>query len=314
MKSGRIFWGVLLIILGVLGILYNYFDIHLSWDILWKLWPLLLVFLGISAFIKDSRSRWIVVAGVGLLTAVVIFSSVQKGCSSIDRIIEVAEDDSGRVFDSIDQRLSIGYDSSVAAARFAFEGGAGRFEIVDTTTEFVRAETESNISGYRLEQTSFGDIPRISLGMEEESVSWEGDDLRNHVRMYLNPEPHWDLDIDAGAAKIDFDLRPFLVRKLSLETGATSMRIRLGSRADTCHVHVETGASSLTMHVPGDVGCEVRMESALSRRELNGFDKLSSGHYRSPNFDAAPRKIFIHIESGLSKIRIDRESAPDWEM
>jgi len=311
MKSGRIFWGTLFLIIGILGLLHNFFGLHLAWDALWKLWPLLLIFLGLSAFLKDSKSRWIVAACIALLAGVIIFSSVQKGCDSVDRVIDHHFDDSDVVV--IDQTLRQTYDSSVTRAVLAFEAGAGKFEIRDTTmTDFVRADVHSSISEYRLERDDTGDMVRFTLGMEEASVRWKGKRIKNHVIMHLHPEPAWDIDIDAGAADIDLDLRPYDVRLLSLETGATSMAVRLGNRADTAYVRVETGASTLRMHVPEDVGCEVRMESALSKRSLEGFTRTPSGRYRTPNFDAAEKKIFISVESGLSTLRIERDPISAW--
>lgn len=310
MKSGRIFWGTLFIIIGILGVLYNFFDIHLSWHMLWKFWPLLLVLLGISAFLKDSKSKWIIVAAIGLLAGVVIFSSIQKGCSSVDRIVTYHDDDD--VAAVYEQVLTVDYDSSVSAAVFRFEGGAGRFEMNDTTASFARAEVESSITGYQLERDDDGFMPVISLRMEDASVSWEGKRMKNRVAIALNTEPVWNMDIDAGAAKIKFDLRPYIVRDLQLETGAASMEVRLGSRADTCHVSVETGVSSLKLYVPEDVGCSIHTETALSSRNLVGFERGESGAYRSPNYDDTAKRMFIDIESGLSSITIERYAGSAW--
>lgn len=310
MKSGRIFWGTLFLIIGILGVLTNFFDVHLTWAALWKLWPLLLVFLGISAFLKDSKSKWIVVAGIGLLAGVVIFSSVQKGCSSVDRIIEYHDDDTANVV--YEQELRLSFDSSVTEALFTFEGGAGRFELGDTTSSFAHADILSSVSGYILERRDDGPRTQVYLGMEEGSVSWEGPRMKNRVAIALNPLPAWEMDIDAGAAKINFDLRPFNVRELTLETGAASAKVRLGSRADTCRVRVETGVSSLTLLVPEDVGAVISTKSALSSRHLKGFERAPSGQYRSPNFETTEKKMFIDIESGLSSITVERYDNSDW--
>ncbi|MCB2203265.1 hypothetical protein KQI65_00845 [bacterium] len=311
MKSGRIFWGTLFVIIGVLGILNNYFALTLSWDALWKLWPLLLVFLGISTFLKDSRSKWIVVGGVGLIAGIVLFSSVQKGCNSVDRIIE--HHGSEEEYRDISQQvLTEHMDSIVTRARFQFEGGAGRFEFRDTTSDFVHAEIRSSITSYTLRRDDYMGIPRFRLSMNDANVSWEGKGMKNRVYMYLNPTPEWELDIDGGAASMDFDLRPYIIRTLDVEAGAASIDIRLGERADTCDVSVETGASSVTIHVPESVGCEVHTESALSSKSLPDFRKLDSGHYRSENFEAAAKKMFISVESGLSSIKVKRYDAGSW--
>ncbi len=310
MKSGRIFWGTLFVIIGVLGILHNYFAVTLSWDALWKLWPLLLVFLGISAFLKDSKSKWLVVGGIGLLAGIVLFSSAQKGCSSVDRIIDRHEHTD--YSDVSEQTLTAEMDSGVTRASFDFEGGAGRFEFRDTTSAFVHAEIRSSITSYTLDRDDDEGVPHFCLNMNDASVSWEGHGMKNRVYMYLNPQPSWDIGIEGGAASMDFDLRPFIVRTLSLEAGAASIEVRLGDRADSCVVSIETGASSVTLHVPEHVGCEVHTESALSSKSLPAFQKIASGHYRTEQFDAAEKKIFIDVESGLSSIKVRRYDSSTW--
>lgn len=310
MKSGRVFWGTLFVIIGVLGIMHNYFAVNLSWEALWKLWPLLLVLLGITAFLKDSKSKWLIVGGIGLLTGVVLFASAQKGCSSVERIVERHEHEGG--YEDISEQLLVSeMDTLAERASFHFEGGAGHFEIRDTTSDFVRAEIRSSITSYTLRRDD-DPQPEFHLSMDDASVSWEGSKMRNRVYMYLNPAPLWDLDFETGAASMDLDLRPFAVRRLNVDAGAASIEIRLGARADTCRVDVETGASSVTLLVPTSVGCEVRTEAALSSKSLKDFQKINSGLYRSPNFDDTPSRMYISVESGLSSITVKREDSDTW--
>jgi hypothetical protein len=309
MKSGRVFWGTLFVIIGLLGILNNFFDVAISWDALWKLWPLLLVFLGVSAFLKDSKSKWIVIGGVGLLAGVVLFASVQRGCSGVSRIVE---DFDSRDVAYTEQELDIAYDSTVTEARFSFEGGAGHFEMGDSTAQLVSASVRSSVSEYRLDYDTDGDIPAYHLSMADESVSWKGSKMRNNVHMRLHPDPLWKLDIDVGAAKIDFDLRDYRVASLDLDAGAASIAVRLGMRADTCVVRVETGASSVRISVPAEAACELRTESALSSRHVHGFNSVGDGLYRTDNFGDTAKRIFIFVDSGLSSITIDRQEGQAW--
>ena len=309
MKTGRVFWGTLLVIVGLLGILHNYFDLAISWDALWKLWPLLLVLLGVSAFLKDSKSKWIVIGGIGLLAGVVIFASVQRGCDGVHRIVDDFDADDSF---STEQELRQEYDSTVTRARFHFESGAGTFEMGDSTDALAAATVRSNLSAYRLDYAATGEMPTVRLSMNDGSVSWKGGKMRNHVTMRLHPDPLWDLDIDAGAANIDFDLRAYRIARLDLDAGAASITVRLGNRADSCHVFVETGASSVHLSIPEDVACELRTESALSSKHIEGFTGAGKGVYRTDNHDRTGKRMFIHVDSGLSSITVDRDAATSW--
>jgi len=311
MKSGRIFWGTLFVVIGVLGVINNFFGVHVAWETLWKLWPLLLVFLGISLFLKDTAAKWAVIAAIGLLTGVVLFSSVQHGCHSAERMVEGVFDDT-HVTDAFTQTLTEAFSESAGIASLHFEAGAGHFELNDTTSEYVRADISTNISGYTLSRTRGEEKDEFRLSMEERRLHLEGGKFRNRVAVYLNPEPLWDLNIASGAAKIDLDLRPFRVRTLSLEAGAASIDARLGSLSDTLHVHVETGASTIRLRVPDNVACEIVSDATMSSRTFSGFDKIDGNTYRSRDFDPAGKRMYIFVESALSKIVVKRYDASEW--
>jgi hypothetical protein len=308
MKSGRIFWGTFFIIVGMLGVLHAFFGITLEWGSLWKLWPLLLVLLGISVFLRDTKYTWIVAAVIGLLTGVVLFSSVQYGCESAERLVDFSFDsEEGDV--RISQTLAESFSDPAARAELLFEGGAGRFSIDDTTSEYMAVDVQSGISGYTLTRERTDDVDRFSLGMTESSVTWQGGKVRNRVAMKLNPSQVWDLRFQIGAAKLDLDLQPYLVRTLHLEAGAANIDVRLGNRSDSLAVFIETGASRVTLHLPEDVGCELRSEAALSSRKFEGFEKIDAGLYRTGKYEDASKFATIRIESGLSSLRIKRYDA-----
>jgi len=311
MKSGRVFWGSFFIIIGVLGVLHNFFEISIYWGTLWKLWPLLLVFMGISVFLKDTKMKWVVVAAIGLLSGVVLFSSVQHGCDSVDRIVDgdFNNDDSTT---TITQTLTENWSDPAAQATLRFEGGAGRFTIDDTTSEYVTVNVNSSISSYSLTRERVDDTDEFVVSMGEGSVHWNGGTANNRVAMQLNRAPLWDVFVEAGAAKLNFDLTPYRVRNLSLEAGAANIDVRLGDRCDTSEVRVETGASSVTLRIPASIACELQTESALSSKHFDGFNKIESGLYRTSNFGNAKKRMTIRIESGLSKLTVERYEGSEW--
>ncbi len=311
MKSGRIFWGALFIIIGVLGVLHNFFGISICWGTLWKLWPLLLVFLGISVFLKDTKMKWAVVAAIGLLAGIVLFSSVQHGCESVGHLVHNNFNDND-TSTTISQTLIESWSDAAPYASLHFEGGAGRFTIEDTTSDYVNVEVHSSISSYTLLRERVGDTDQFRVSMGDGSIHWEGGTAKNRVSMRLNPTPIWDVRIEAGAAKLDFNLRPYRVRSLTLEAGAADIDVRLGDLCDTSDVRVETGASSVTLRIPSSTACELRTESALSSKNFEGFNKIESGLYRTSNFNDAKKRMTIRIESGLSKLTVERYEGDAW--
>ena len=117
----------------------------------------------------------------------------------------------------------------------------------------------------------------------------------------------WDLDVDAGAADLWFDLTPFILDDLRIDGGATSIEIKLGAMSEDVDVHIETGVSSVKILVPKEVACEVNSDSFLVSRELPGFDKVSKSTYVSPNFSSASKNISIQFNSGISSLKVVRD-------
>lgn len=311
MKSSRAFWGTLLLIIGVLGLLHNFFSVYVDWSTLWKFWPLILVLLGVTAFMKDSRYRWVIISAIGIIVGVVAFSVIQRGCSNIDHIIHheigyIDDDDDGWSHDTVEQQFSEDFDSLAQKAVFEFNAGAGSFMIDDTTSAYLDAEIKSSMGAYTLDREQYEGIDYFDLSMRNKTVRWKGGHFKNRVHLSFNTEPVWDFRFDIGAASVDFDLSPYLVREIDIDAGAASMDLTLGNRSDTTFINIDTGASSLVLRVPRSSGCEIRSSSALSSRNFHGFDKSDEDTHRTENFDSSPNIIFIDIESGLSSITVKR--------
>jgi hypothetical protein len=128
----------------------------------------------------------------------------------------------------------------------------------------------------------------------------------NRAEIRLNETPRWDIDVDVGAAKVEADLTPFIVEKLYVDVGASSLRLKLGGRAETCEVNVDAGASSIKISVPESLGCEVRIDAPVSSKHLPGFQGGGNGVYRTDNFDSSDHKIFMRVDAGVSSIRVTR--------
>ncbi len=126
------------------------------------------------------------------------------------------------------------------------------------------------------------------------------------MSLNLNTEPIWDINLDVGAASLEFDLSDFKVRNLDLDGGAASLEIILGENYNETNVNIDAGASSIKISVPENSGCDLHISSVLSGKSINGFEKLEHGHYRTDNFTEAENKIYIEVDAAVSSYEIDR--------
>ncbi len=80
--------------------------------------------------------------------------------------------------------------------------------------------------------------------------------------------PIWDLNIDAGATSIDFDLEAFKIDKIDIDGGAASISLKLGDLNDKTDVRINAGAASITIEVPETSGCEIFTSTVISSKKF----------------------------------------------
>ena len=298
MKTGNVFWGVLLVVLGGMFLLESLDIVCFSLGELWKFWPLLLVFWGVAALVKDNRARWVVAALVAVLLALVVFSLFSfrwTGCWS--------DEDYGPAETQV---LTEPFEKGITHASLDISAGAAKVIVEGTTDQLLRAETVSSIGECTLTSSGTGETRALDLEIPARSHRFRFGRIRNEATIRLNPEPEWDITLGAGATSLDLDLRPFNIRRLGVEAGATSVTMTLGMPKEETDVRVEAGASSITIEVPREAACAVSVDAPLSSKDLDGFQRVHSGRYETENYGADQPSIWIKIDAGVSKVRVRR--------
>ncbi len=181
---------------------------------------------------------------------------------------------------------------------------AGEFSISETDDYLLKFERQGNLGKYYLEADNVGSAVVLKLSMEEGKIRSSG--FNNEAEISLNPVPVWDINMDAGAAKIEFDLSPFKIDRVDIDGGASSIWLKFGDKIDKTDLEINTGASAITIEVPEEVGCEVKTNTVLSSKSFDGFDKIESGLYQTPGFNSNDKQIFIGIDAAVTSLRVER--------
>jgi hypothetical protein len=293
MSPLRFTFGLVITAVGVLLLLGTLNVLDFPWETVSRLWPLALVLWGM-AILSGRRGA----AGlVSVAFLVFLFSLAAIGYLW-------SQGKWGPVGEVKVQNLVAAYTDPTNSASLKIQGGAGTFTLDRLTDQLVTARTETNRGEYALDSLRSDQKERVTLS----SPSWQGfwwGRYRNKAEVALHAQPLWEIEADMGAAKIDFDLTPFRIGRLHLKTGATSMQVRLGDRADETRFVLETGASSAEIAVPQSSGVEVTNKSGLTSLDLPGLVK-SGNVYRTDGFDVAEKKIYITLQAGVSSIEIER--------
>jgi hypothetical protein len=307
MKYKNVFWGIALLTIGVLFALRNLDIIFFNWDAVFHLWPLIFVLWGISILPVKPLIKLLLSAIVGVAAIVLVYTNPGDGWNPNwfnwqDGDISI-NDDYDRDYTPADQNLFEPFDSTVTRATLDLDAAAGTFILKDTTNQMVDFKSEGNIGPYVM--TSYDNDGGRKIKITMEGVKINTRNSRNQVTLRMNNKPVWDVSIDAGAAKMDLDLSNYKIASLELDGGASDLDLKLGELTDTVRVSLEMGASSVTVRIPKTLGCEVTSESVLSSRKLDNFDKVRSGFYRSKNYNATTKKVFIDMEAAVSSLTIE---------
>jgi len=305
MKTKNIIWGLILVLIGVLFILKNLDIIYFSWYSLWRLWPLLLVLIGVTILPVKDGIKVVLTIIVLIAAAFFLISFPNFHHGNDDRSINNFRD---RIDDKgpqdIDQRIFEAYDSTINEADLIFDAAAGNFKIEQSTDELFEFDREGNLGRYTYSIKDLGEKREIRIELEEGRIIRT--DLRNKVVMKLNTNPVWDIKVDVGAANIELDLSSFKIRKLDIEGGASSINIRLGTLQAESKIKINSGASSINIKVPQEFACEVNTSTVLSSKDLEGFNKVGNGTYVTPDFSDKTKNIVIEVEAAVSSLSVER--------
>ncbi|MBE9460514.1 LiaI-LiaF-like domain-containing protein [Dyadobacter subterraneus] len=347
MKNSRsIFWGGMLIIIGIFWLLRKLDIFFFHWDAILPYWPVLLILAGILLILtnKYTAARGL----VGLLIVIAVFGGLtsrtgrvfdrhrdnwnfnwndhdndwdhdddnddddDEGDNDDDKDSDYEEDSNRQEEGSYKKPVNNSYqyemEDFIQKANFNLEGGAGSFTVKGNTDKLFEADTRSSVLGF-LSNTSINKLANsatVNLKMEDGNVKIHKGELSNKADIELNIKPIWTIDLGLGAGSGNFDLSNYKVENLKVSTGVADLDIRLGDKLDNSNVKIDAGVASLGLEIPKTVGCEIKLDGALNLTSFDDLEKINDKLYRSPGFDKATKKIMISFDGGLSKVKIKR--------
>lgn len=312
MKSDKIVWGFLLVFAGVIILLDNFGVIDFHWGAIWRLWPLLLILWGAELVFSNRNNPsgpWIV---GGLTLAALIYAGYYGSTHRSDDIrwgrnFRWNSDENRGSSEFKTDRFSEPYSDSIRRAELNIQGGATTYRLKKSTSNLFEAEIKHQFGKYSLTRTTRDSAEVLSLKIPDSThIRGPHNFSLNKIDMQLNVNPLWNINLEMGAGKADFDLSAFKIAGLHIEGGASSFEIKLGSLQETSNITVEAGVSKVRISVPSVAGCIIKVESGLSSNRFDGFNKQADGTYVTDNYHAAAKKITINLEGGVSDFEVRR--------
>jgi hypothetical protein len=305
MSYRKIFWGLLLVMIGVLFILKNTGVFFFSWHSVWQLWPVILILWGISLIpVKD----WIKLV-LSLVTVVITLIAVQQYGPKDNHKwnFEWNDDKKGdndgdtATYNNI---MSEDFDSLTKFAELKLNIGVGNFKINDSTSKLIEIKHDNDNANYSMTAKAQDSLTTVDISLEK--GEFNGGNIKNNVELKLNTNPIWDMELNVGAAEVKFDLSSFKTRNLKIQGGASDLDLKLGAALPLTDVKLEAGAASITIRIPESAGCEIVSNTFLASKDFKGFTKTGSQHYQTPNFATSTNKIKIDLQAGVASVDVIR--------
>jgi hypothetical protein len=313
MKYRYLFWGILLIAIGLLFILNNLGIVIFSWGAIWSLWPMILIFWGISILPVKGTVKTIILLAVVLGTLLVInrlpdnrpwFLRLHHHYGNGYNYWNDEADEDSTGSNSNDQNFTVPMDSLASKGILNLDAAAGNFKIEGESNDFLDFSKKGEIGNYELTTSEIRDGKNISIKLQEGRA--HGSFRKNKVDIKLNPRPSWNLILDIGAAQLDLNLASYKIDTAKIESGAASIDIRIGELNPQTVMTFDAGASSINVEVPKNSGCRISSDSFLVTKNFEGFDRKGDHNYETSNFATAKNKIFITVKTAVSTINVKR--------
>lgn len=291
---GNIFLGIILIAIGItfLGNNMGWFEVNIS---IWQLWPLLIIYIGLSILSHRGWVAGIIVSVITLIVLAIVGSLI---------LLNTISEDSKKVTHS--EYISIDREADAESALINIETGAGKL-IIDGGNEnkLLTGNHKSNYTKLDKESKVHGDVQKVTL---ETNGNWQqfGGHI-NNLDLAINSFLPVELELDTGASNMDLDLSEVKAEKVYIDTGATRLDLIMGDMVRNSSVIIKAGASSIDITLPRAVGARVEIDAGVSSKNLKDFNKIDTNTYESDNYDTAENKVSFDFDVGLSSLDIDWE-------
>ncbi|MDB5112489.1 MAG: hypothetical protein JWR67_3603 [Mucilaginibacter sp.] len=325
MRNDRLVPGLILVMIGGIFLLHNYGYIHFHWMNFVYLWPIFIVIGGVNLIFAHNRSPWatiikvaVVVIGFGLL----VFGNFGnregfwphgyysfRGNDNIDD--EDNSDDSSQhniVKVEGNSFFNQPYTTDARIVRLNVRGGGTTYNLSDTTNQLFSAATKEFMGRYDFSHRKEDSVYVLDFSMKKNHMRgfhWNSQ-KSNAATFKLNVNPEWEINVETGATKLNFDLSKFKIKSLKLSGGAASFDVKLGQPLAATNVEISTGISEVNIDIPQNAACRIQTDSGLSSNQFDGFNKKDDNNYETANFVSAKNKIYINISGGISDFKVHR--------
>jgi hypothetical protein len=302
-----IFWGFALIWIGI-----SYFGASLGWwdyakaSEIWLYWPLALIFGGFSAILRGKKFGWLFLGGLFIASSFLIYDLTFASQPLLFN--KSWQQKYGREVSVTEKEINVEKDQAAEGISYKFKLGAINADISGVTEKALQGKLTSSFMGLD-QKSSLYDKTQI-VEVNSESISgpmlWFGRKVQNNLQASFNSELPISLELDCGASDVSLNLSEYILKDLSVSTGASNIYLKIGEKVENgARAEISTGASSVNIEVPKNIGVRIKSNDGMTANQFSGFVK-NGDYYENEAYVSAEKKIQIVLKTGVSSVRVSQ--------
>lgn len=285
---------ILLIGLGVVFLLNNMGLLGWSvWDVILRLWPLLLVAWGLDLLL-GRRSAW--GAAVAL---VIILALLAGGVFMMDDVgLPAANPVSVDIPIESAKQAQVTLKPALAYLRLRVEDGSNQSllsgRVIPFNGEAVEQEIERGSRSVETSVRTSGVVVMPFLRARTDRPTWD---------FNLHPQVDYDLRIDVGGGKSDLFLEDLRASALDVHNGIGQLIVHLPAQGSYA-AEIDGGLGQIIIELPDDVGILLNVGVGIGSTHIPSDFRRSDTGYLSPNYEDADERIEVNVSLGIGSINV----------
>jgi len=284
---------VFLIGLGVVFLLANLGILSVNvWQLLLRLWPVLLVAIGLDLVI-GRRNVWASLAGLVLLLAILAGALWLYGVRL----------ESGQALRSQEVSQTL---QGVKSAEIVLENGAGDVYIhaLSGSSNLVAGKVSSGRGRNAFEELSIqGSQARYRLRETDTYMFFRERIGENTWDLGLTSQIPLDIRYSQGAGSTQLDLSGLQLSALKINVGVGQTMVTLPATGNF-DVGIDGAIGQIVINVPKGMAVRIRSNTALANLSVPGGYERSDRVYTSPGYESAENRANLTIGMAIGNVSI----------
>lgn len=286
-----LFWPVLLVLAGAVLLLNNLGLLEWNfWELLFRLWPVILVAIGIDLLIPKRSAG-------GYALALVLILAVFAGGYWLLSTAEPATNRGVEVYQALSQSTAASMSVKPAVGELRIHGGAPSGVLA---RGFVSTLGRGQVN---VQRSQSGGRAVLELAHEFGSGAWIFfPDSRSPWDLTITGAIPVDLEAELGAGLMELDLAEVQLTNVNADIGVGEIELRLS--AGPVDASVSGGVGQLRIVLPLAASARIQVSRGLVALNLPDGYRLENGIATSPAARGESAMIQIRVDLGVGSISV----------